>query len=299
MRPKNDVLAWIVLLVSVLIGSTSVIMVKATSINPNLLASIRLLGAAAFLSPLYLKELRARRAADSAPKTHAAAFRVVILPGVIVTVHFISWIVGARLTTASNSTLIVNMNPIAMPFAAFLLSGVRPTRREIAATALATGGILIMGAGDFSLSAEYLAGDAICFLSMLCFTSYLALSRRNNSDGRLWTYLVPLYTVGGLLSFAAAVAAPGAFAPMTAKDALLALGLVLGPTVVGHSVLNWTMTVLRPQAVMIVNLFQFVFAGILAFFLFSETPPPTFYATTAFILTGAVLAILEKSPTRS
>lgn len=297
MQRKNDIIVWIVLIAAVIIASTAVIMIKATEVHPNLLASIRLLGAAALLSPLYFKEYRARRESNLAPTSHWAATKITIVPGMIVSLHFISWIIGARMTTAGNSTLIVNMNPVAMPFIAFFLSKVRPTRREIAATGIAIVGILVMGAGDFSLSTEYVAGDIICFLSMLCFTAYLAFSRRNNADGRLWTYIVPLYTVGGLLSLAAAaVAGPPAFSPMGWKDILIAFGLVVGPTVIGHSVLNWAMTVLRPQTVSIINLFQFVFTTIFAFFLFGETPKPAFYLTTVLILTGAILSVLGKRP---
>ena len=295
MRDKRDFLVWTLLVSAVVITSSAVIMIKATDTDPNLLAAIRLLGAAAFLSPLYFREFRSRRARDLAPRSHGSAFKIAVVPGIVIAVHFISWIVGARMTTAGNSTLIVNMNPVAMPLAAFFLSGVRPTRREILATAIATVGILIMGAGDFSLSMEYFAGDAICFLSMICFTVYLAFSRRNNADGRLWTYIVPLYAVGGFLSLAVAAATPGAFSRMSAADVLLALGLVVGPTVFGHSVLNWAMTALRPQTVTIVNLFQFVSAGLLAYLFFGEIPEPAFYATTALILTGALLSILGKT----
>jgi drug/metabolite transporter (DMT)-like permease len=294
MRADNGLFVWALLVAAVIVSSTSVIMIKASGADPNLLASIRLLGAAAVLSPLYVREYRSRRAAGLAPASHGAAFRVAVVPGVIIAVHFISWIVGARLTTAGNSTLIVNMNPVAMPLAAFFLSGVRPTRRELLATAIATGGIFLMGVGDFSLSPDYFVGDAVCFLSMLCFTAYLAFSRRNNADGRLWTYIVPLYAVGGALAFAAAAATPGALSSMEGADVLLALGLVLGPTVLGHSALNWAMTVLRPQTVTIVNLFQFVSAGILAFFFFGEMPGWTFYATTVLILAGALLSVLGR-----
>ncbi len=295
MQRGNGLFVWILLFAAVAISSSAVILIKLTGMDPNLLASVRLLGAAAFLSPLYVKEFRSRRAARLEPASHAAALRAVLAPSVVMAIHFISWIVGARMTTAGNSTLIVNMNPVAMPLIAFLLTGVRPTRREIAATGIAVAGVLVMGAGDFSLSPEHLAGDAICFLSMLCFTAYLAFSRRNNVDGRLWTYIVPLYAAGGALSFAAAAATGGLARLPEATDILPALALVIGPTVIGHSVLNWAMTVLRPQTVSIVNLFQFVSAGILAFLVFGEVPEPTFFATTALIMTGAMLSIQSRS----
>ncbi len=293
MRAKSGIFVWPLLLAAVMLASTSVILIKASDMPPFLLASARLLGAAAFLSPFYFRELAERRRNGLDPSGIRASLKPAIVPGAVIAVHFISWIIGARLTSAGNSTLIVNMNPVAMPFAAFFLSAVRPTRRELLATALATGGVLLMGAGDFSFSKDYFAGDAVCFASMLCFAAYLAFGRRAGSDGRLWTYLVPLYAVGGAISLAAAALTPGALAAPDAREILLAAGLVLGPTVVGHSVLNWAMTVLRPQTVSIVNLFQFVFAVIMAYFLYGEIPSPRFYPTTALILAGALLSIMK------
>ncbi|MFA6505788.1 MAG: DMT family transporter [Treponemataceae bacterium] len=295
MRQKNDIFVWILLCGAVVIASTSVLMIKAASIHPYLIASARLLGAALILLPAYFWELRERHDAGLGPQTHRDAVKIIIVPGIIIAIHFISWTVGARMTTASNSTLIVNMNPVAMPFAAFLLSGVRPTKKEIFATVIATSGVLIMGVGDFNLSMDFFLGDVICFVSMLCFSAYLAFSRRNNTDGRLWTYLVPLYAFGGILSFAATAMIPGALSVPGGKDLLLLAGLIIGPTVIGHSVLNWAMTVLRPQTVTIVNLFQFVFAVIFAFFLFNEIPAPQFYLTTVLILAGALLSVLGKT----
>jgi drug/metabolite transporter (DMT)-like permease len=267
--------------------------------DPLLLAASRLLIAGVLLLPLYFREAAREAARRSQPGAsiafHFAAFRTAAAGGAVIALHFISWIIGARATSAANSTLIVNMVPIAMPFVAVALNRVVPTKRELAATAIALCGVLIMGLGDFSLAPEYFIGDVVCFVSMLLFTVYLALSRRLASDGRLWTYIVPLYLIGGFIALAAAAAMNGSLAPPSPADALLAFGLALGPTVIGHSILNWAMTVLRPQSVSIANLFQFVSATILAFLIFGEKPHPLFYLTTVFIICGALLAITEQA----
>lgn len=298
MERRNGAGTWLLLLFSVSVAATAVVMIKAAGTHPYFLAAVRLLGSAAVLSPFYFRELAARRARGLGPRTHAEAFRVVLAPSAIIALHFLSWTVGARMTTAGNSSLIVNMNPVAMPFAAYLLSGIRPTRRELAATGIAVAGVLVMGAGDFRLSTDHFIGDLVCLFSMLGFTGYLAFSRRINTDGRLMTYLVPLYAAGGLLCLAAAAAMPGAIALPSARDALLLAALVLGPTVLGHSVLNWAMTRMRPQTVAIVNLFQFAVAGALGFVFFLEIPTFRFYLTVALILAGAFLAITAPTARR-
>jgi drug/metabolite transporter (DMT)-like permease len=276
----------------VFIASTSVIMIKASTINPLLQSSYRLLGAVIALTPFFLRELRSRG--------ERLSFRLVapsLLPGILLGLHFIAWIYGARMTLAGNSTIIVNMTPVVMPFLAFFLLGVLPSRREGLGTLIATSGVALLAVADYRGDPVHFTGDLLCFVAMLLFTVYLALSRKNNSAGRLWTYLVPLYFTGGIFCLLVAlVLGVDPVAGITWTDVVMTAGLALGPTIIGHSVMNWAMLRFPPQVVSILNLGQFIFAGILAFALFGEVPRAIFYATSALIVAGAVIAIL---PARS
>jgi drug/metabolite transporter (DMT)-like permease len=281
----------LLLVFGVFIGSTSVIMIKASTIHPLLQSSYRLLGAVIFLAPFMLRELKARG--------ERLSFRLVapsIVPGIILGLHFIAWIYGARMTLAGNSTVIVNMMPVFMPFLAFFLLKVLPSRREILGTLIASAGVAILAAADYRGDARHFAGDLYCFVAMLLFALYLALARRNNGTGRLWSYLVPLYFFGGIFCLAVALAAGiSPVAGITWIDAAMTLGLALGPTIMGHSIVNWAMMRFPPQVVSVLNLGQFIFAGLLAFALFGEVPSAIFYLTSALIVAGAVIAILPRS----
>ena len=129
------------------------------------------------------------------------------MPGILLGLHFIAWIYGARMTLAGNSTVIVNMSPVVMPFLAFFLLG--PARAEGRSwePLIATAGVAILAAADYRGDARHFAGDLYCFAAMLLFTVYLALARKNNAAGRLWTYLVPLYSIGGIFCLSVALAA--------------------------------------------------------------------------------------------
>ena len=277
-----------ILVFGVFVASTSVIMIKASAIHPILQASYRLLASVVFLLPFLLRELRSRG--------ERLTFRLTLpalVPGVLLGLHFIAWIYGARMTLAGNSTVIVNMSPVVMPFVALALLGMKPSRRELAGTAIATLGVAILAAADYRGDSTRLAGDACCFAAMLLYTVYIALARKNNTGGRLWTYLVPLYFYGGVFCLAVALAlGVDPVANITATDILMTLGLAVGPTIMGHSIMNWAMLRFPPQVVSIMNLGQFIFAGILAFAFFGELPGAVFYATSVLIVAGAIVAIL-------
>jgi len=280
----------LLLVVGVYAGSTAVIMIKACQVHPMLLAAYRQLIAAAALSPLFLRDLLRHRG-----RYGWREVRRTVVPGLMLGAHFITWIIGARLTWAANSSLIVNMVPIVMPFLLYVLIRERLTRGEWAGTAVAMAGVLLLGATDFRVSAAHFAGDAICLGSMFLFAIYLALGRRNRDFATIWLYLVPLYTFGGLACLLLAVTQvrPG---PLTFRDGLLVTGLGVVPTVIGHSVLNHAMKHLRGQLVSLVNLGQFVFAGVMGFFLLGELPQVGFYPACVMVVGGAVLAL--RSPPR-
>jgi len=276
----------LLLLVSVFAASTAVIMIKASTVHPFLLASLRLFVAAAALMPIYLRDLRRHRAAYT-----GAHLRASMLPGVILAIHLMSWVVGARMTPTANASLIVNLMPLAMPFFLAWLVGERLTGREIAATGIALVGVIILTATDLNLSATYFVGDVICFGSMLFYAFYLALGRRNRTFPTVWLYLVPLYLVAGVLRMAVALFFVNPIQPYPAREVALILGLGLVPTVIGHSLLNRSMQYFRGQIVSILNMGQFVFAGLMGYWLFDEVPAWSFYVASALLAVSAWIVV--------
>lgn len=269
--------------------STAVIMIQASRTDPLLLASLRLLIAAAALSPLFFRKRR-----EFAAVFHWRNLKATLLPAFLLAVHFVSWIYGARMTLAANSSLIVNLVPVVMPVLLLFTVRERLTRRELLATALAIAGLVILSASDFSVSREHFIGDLICFGSMLGFAGYLVLARQNQDFPSLWLYVVPLYAIAGVLCFAGSLLTTNPLAQeYDLKEILLILGLGFIPTVLGHSILNHAMKHLRGQVVSIINMGQFVFAGIMAYFLFGQTPQAEFYVASAMIVGSGVLAVMQ------
>lgn len=278
----------LLLLFGVFCGSTSIIFIKASSLHPALLSAYRLLVAAVALTPLFVRDYR-RNHADYT----AAEFTSSLLPGFILGIHFISWLIGARMTPAANATLIVNMVPIIMPFLLLFMVREGLTRGETMGTVLAVAGILILTAADFNISPRYFWGDVICFLSMLFFSFYLALGRKNRDSRTIWLYVVPLYYVAGLFCLLVSLFFVSPIRPYSGREIALALGLGIVPTILGHSILNYAMKHLRGQVVSILNMAQFAFVAPMAYAFFLETPDWTFGPASVLLIAGGWLAVRE------
>jgi drug/metabolite transporter (DMT)-like permease len=70
----------------------------------------------------------------------------------------------------------------------------------------------------------------------------------------------------------------------------------LVPTVIGHSLLNYSLRHFRGQVVGLSNFSQPLFAGVLAFLVLSEVPDPIIYPAGVLIAIGVTIALLNPKP---
>jgi len=282
------------LIFGVVCGSTAVIMIKASSEHPFLVASYRLLIAALVLSPFFWRDLKSFGGAYGWRQVGWSA-----IPGVILAIHFMSWVIGARMTAVASASLIANLTPVAMPFLVYFLFQERINRQEVLGTVFTLSGLVVLGWSSLQVSQSNFTGDLICFGSMLAFAAYLALGRRNGQRLSLWLYMVPLYTIAGLVCLVSALPFINPIKPYAAREALLFVGLGLVPTVFGHTILNYSLKFFRGQVVSVSNLSQPVFAGILGFLIFGEVPKPIFVLAAALIVTGILIVLFASYTVQS
>jgi len=260
-----------------------------------MLAAWRVLLAALLLMPLYI---HARRKYGDA--TLGGIIKRSLLPGTILSVHFMSWVVGARLTPGASATLIVTLMPLVMPFFMYFLYREKLQGREWISTALAMVGIIILAINDFSISQQHFTGDILCLISMVLFAAYLALARSKlEAVASVWLYVVPLYAIAGLCSLAVAAATGPVMPHFEWYNLTMVFLLAAVSTVIGHTALNYAMEKLRGQTVTLMNMLQFVVAGIAGFFVYKEVPAALFYVASAFIVSGLLIVVFSSKTDKS
>jgi drug/metabolite transporter (DMT)-like permease len=256
--------------------------------DASLLAALRLTIAIVILFPLFFLKLQAH------PELNRwEPWMRSIIPGILLGVHFITWNMGARLTLAAHATLIVNIVPIALPFMLWISHRERVNRMEWIATGSAMIGIGWLAVHDYHFSREHMVGDLVCFLSMVFFAAYLSAGRKNRDSKSVILYVYPVYSIAALVCLLGAVPSFGDLPALQFSDFLAAFFLAMIPTVIGHSLINEAMRHLRGQVVGVVNVMQFIFSGVFAYFVFNELPHTTFYWVSAFIVLACWLAILS------
>jgi drug/metabolite transporter (DMT)-like permease len=284
-------LRFLLLFLGVFACSTSAIFIRASTTDPFVLTALRLVLASLLLAPVFFAQRR--KYPGSFTRQH---LRRTHLPALVLAFHLISWTLGARGTAVAQSTLIVNLVPIAVPFFLYWIVRERITRTEVTGTVLAIIGLVTLSVKDVLRGGGSAVGDAICFVSMLLFALYLALGRRNRDFASIWLYVIPVYAQAAVVCLLVALPRLHTFAATSAREWSLMLGLAVVPTVCGHSLLNAAMRRIRGQIVSLCNVSQFVFASVMGFLLFGEVPRTVFYVAAAIVVTGVVTVVLGTPP---
>ena len=282
---------YVLLFLGVLACSTSAVMIRMSETNPFVLTALRLSIAAVLLTPVLLSELR--RHGGAFTRDHLRRTR---LPALVLALHMILWTLGARMTAVAQATLIVNLVPVALPFFLYWLARERINRPELLGTVLAIVGLLTLSLKDAFLGGGSVAGDAVCFTSMLLFAFYLALGRRNRDFPSVWLYVIPVYGQAAVICLAVALPWIGGFRFGSGREWALMAGLAAIPTICGHSLLNAAMRRIRGQIVSLCNASQFVFAGSMGYLLFAEAPRGIFYVASAIVVAGVAISALAGPP---
>src|SRR5215470_14611249 len=130
---------------------------------------------------------------------------LVALSGLLLAIHFGSWIASLSFTSTAASVALVCTNPM---FAALFgtLLGDRVTPREIAGIAIAGAGCAVLASGDWVAGGDALAGDGLALIGAASAAAYLVVGRRLRAALPLLPYLGAVNAIAAVALIAAGVA---------------------------------------------------------------------------------------------
>ncbi len=284
-------LKYLILAVGVVAGASSALFIQASTTPPGTVVAVRLLLAALVLLPVMIWDMKR----DGRVWTFAKFWLPVVPGGIMMGLHLITWTIGVRQTSIANASLIVNLMPVAMPFVMYFAAKEKITRFEILGSLLALTGVAVLTIGQAEFSSHSFRGDLICSGSMMLAVFYLVSARLFAKGRPLWTYIVPLYFIAGLLALAFSVFEWPRLAPPSTHEVVMLVCLALIPTVIGHSAIQVSMLQMRSQVVSIANLGQFIVAAVMAWVFFHQTPAASYFIASPLIALGALIVVFGSS----
>jgi len=215
------------------------------------------------------------------------ALILMALSGLLLALHFWSWIASLRFTSVGSSVVLVSLKPVfAWGLAAAWLRE-HPTRMEAWGIGFAVIGASLIGLGDARLSPGALGGDVLALLGAVTGAGYYVIGRRVRQTVGIWRYATGVYAVAaaalGLLALARGTPLVG----FAGRDWTVFGAMAAGPMLVGHTGMNYALRHFRATTVNVAALGEPVGATLLAWVI-----PAIHEVPRATALGGGVLGLI-------
>jgi drug/metabolite transporter (DMT)-like permease len=215
--------------------------------------------------------------------------------GVLLALHFWSWIASVQFTSIASSVVLVSTQPLFVALLSAMLLREHPTLREWSGIAVATLGAALIGWGDMRLGGTALLGDALAVGAALLAAAYTIVGRALRGRVDLWSYVLVVYGSAALVLLVAVTFHPGValVEGYGRGDWMVFVALALGPMLLGHTGVNYALRYVRAYVANLAVLGEPVGATLLAWLLpaLAETPSATTLAGGGIILGGIALAL--------
>ena len=212
------------------------------------------------------------------------------LAGVLLALHFAAWIPSLSFTTVASSVALVSTMPV---WAALIAHrrGEPVARGTWTGIAVALAGVLVLTGVDLSISGRALFGDLLALAGGMLAAAYVTVGadvRRTVSTG---AYVTSCYAVAAAVLLGVCFASGQALAGYDVTTWLYLAGMVVGPQLLGHTLVNRLLQTISPTVVSVAVLFEIVGATVIARLWFGETPPAGAWPAALLIVAGVVVVV--------
>jgi drug/metabolite transporter (DMT)-like permease len=271
--------------VAVVAVSFSSILIRWSDANFLAIAAGRMLLTTLILAPfaltLYRRELIALPWKDTA---------IMIGIGLVLATHFSLWIASLERTSVASSVVLVTSHPVLVGLVGHFMMSERLSRLNAIGIGLGLVGVVVLTRGDADAGATTLFGDLLAFLGGVAAGVYILGGRRTRKRISLVVYAFVVYGSCSIFLLAATFATGTELFTLGGREWGLFLLMALGPSILGHTMYNWTLRHVPASVVSVSLLGEPVGSSLLAFMLLSEVPPELAVVGGGVILVGITMA---------
>ncbi len=256
------------LAVSIVAVSTASILIRMSEAGPLAIAAYRLIFATLILLPFYIRSGGLERLVRSSGRDVLNLAGV----GVVLALHFATWISSLGLTSVASSVIFVHIDPIFVAAVSHFVFRERVDRRTLTGIVIAFLGAAIIAWGDASIGHASLYGDALAIIGAVMLGIYILSGRRLRQSLDLVSYVTPVYATSAVVLTLGCLATGTRLTPYGFEEYGLFLAIAVVPMLFGHTVYNWALKYIEAPVVSISLLGEPVGATILAAIFLNEFP---------------------------
>jgi len=281
------------LCLGILAVSTGALFIRLADCPPLTKAAWRTGLAALILMPMALR---------AKPTTEQSIFpwKLCLLAGVLLAVHFATWITSLESLSVASSVLLVNTMPLFVVLLSPRISGEARSPRLLAGVAIGFAGAALLplseGLAAGPEGASTTLGAGLALLGAVSWAGYALVGKRLTHRLPLFRYLAVTYGAASITLILLALANGDSLIPPDRNTLLALVSLALVPQLIGHSLLNRAIRQLPTGVVALSVLLEPIFAILLAALFLKEFPPTSAYWAAPLILGGIAISIRRSEP---
>jgi len=289
--------AGIGLSISVISVSFAAIFIKIllkSDVPPVYIAFYRLLFTVLLLLPvlIFYKKYRVELL-----KIEKKTFLLMLGIGLVLSIHFATWITSLNYTSVASSVILVTAHPVLVAPVAYYVLKEKLSIINIAGIVISLTGVIILVLGNYDLgplTIDSIEGNILAIIGGVFAGLYILGGRKIRKTVSVIPYAFIVYTIATIVLFFMCL--------FTQRDTynieieefgiLILMAFVAG--IMGHTLYNWSLKYIRASVASVALLGEPVGSTILAIIAFSEVPSIFTFIGGAIILTGIYLTSRKK-----
>ncbi|HKE75353.1 MAG TPA: DMT family transporter [Acidimicrobiales bacterium] len=216
--------------------------------------------------------------------------RLAVVAGAFLAAHFATWIPSLSFTTVASSVALVATQPV---WAALIARwrGEAVTGQAWAGIAVALAGTLLLSGIDLDVGPRALFGDMLALAGGLLAAAYVTVGADARRTVPTSVYAAVCYGVAAAALAGVCLAGRQPLAGYDAHTWAVLLAIMVGPQLLGHTLINRVLRTTSTTVVSVAILFEIVGAAVIAWLAFDEVPPASAVPAGALIAAGVVLVV--------
>lgn len=209
------------------------------------------------------------------------------IAGVLLALHFATWITSVNLTTIASSVLLVSTAPIFVAIASRWIFDERLGGLGWAGISLALVGTALVAGLDFGGSS--LNGNVLALIGGITAGGYGLAGQVSRQKLGVLEYAVVTYGSSAIVMAIWAIPTHTQLTGYSSRTWWPIVALIVGPQLLGHTLINFALRAIDAIRVSVMIMAEPVIAIALAYLLFHETPSSLAYPGGVAILVGIYL----------
>ena len=255
----------VVLILGIMGVSTGAIFARLADAPALVTAAYRLGLAALILVPLAVWKAR-----DELRNLSIPEYKLAVLSGLFLALHFASWISSLDYTAIANSVVLVNTIPLWVGLLTPLVARDHLTKATVISIIVSVIGGGIVGFGDFATGGQALLGDFLAVIGAICAAVYLLLGRNLRPKLSLLSYVAICYGSAALFLWVAVIALQLPVGGYDTQTFAAFWAMALVSQIIGHSSYNWALKWFSTGFVAVALLGEPIGSTIRAYLIFDE-----------------------------